>query len=222
MKSKLLPAYCIPKRSLNTVGGVIVHHFSTIYVDPEEPFDMDKCRQLFFDLNRERSARQVYMRDQQWPEERQYASGHFLIGREGEIWRLVEPDQQAYHAGVSLLDGRNNCNAWTIGIELIGTAVSGFSRDQYGALARLCLDLEHQHGFSRSMIQGHDTVRYNALMAGAKARTKNDPSGESTGRGDNFDWYYLGKLMNDIKPNPEGVNDVSDLDQVLAADPNSN
>lgn len=219
VNSKILPAFCIPGRSLREVGGVIVHYFSGKNVDPERRFDMEVCRNLFVDLNRPRADREHYMLDEGWPQKRMYASAHLLIGREGQIWRLVEYDMQAFHAGTSQLHGRRGCNQWTLGIELVGDNQSGFSREQYVALAEVLLDLEEEYGFEREFIAGHDQVRHAAIEDGAQASKKYDPSGRSDGRGDNFDWWYLGKLMNDRKPNPRGVVGIEALDEVLAADP---
>lgn len=219
MHSKSLPTYCIPGRRLEAVDGAILHYFSAKNVDPDNRFNLEVCRNLLLDLNRPREHRQRYMLTDNWPEGRMYASAHLLIGREGEVWRLVEYDQQAYHAGASYLNGRQQCNRWTLGIELLGDHESGFSRAQYVALADLLVDLEAEFNFSRENVAGHDFVRWAAIARGSTKRPKYDPSGRKDGRGDNFDWFYLGKLWNDREPNPAGVVGVEQLDTVLAADP---
>lgn len=43
-------------------------------------------------------------------------SYHVLIGRKGDIYLLVSPDQRAWHAGESLWDGAKDCNSCTIGV----------------------------------------------------------------------------------------------------------
>ena len=222
MDRKPLPDYCIPNRPLEALDGAVVHYFSAKNVDPDNAFNMHACLDLFKDLNRPRSERESYMREDSWPSSRMYASAHVLIGRTGTVWKLVDFEQQAYHAGASILNGRQACNRWTLGIELVGHQSSGFSREQYQALAELILTLESDHGMPRDNVAGHDHVRWAAIQAGSPAKKKYDPSGRFDGNGDNFDWYYLGKLMNDIKPNPTGTNTLADLDATLAADPNSN
>lgn len=42
-------------------------------------------------------------------------SYHFVVDLDGAITQLVEFDRVAYHAGKSILDGRSNCNSFTIG-----------------------------------------------------------------------------------------------------------
>lgn len=45
-------------------------------------------------------------------------SAHIVIPREGPPVQLVDFDRAAWHAGKSTWRGRDNCNAWSIGIEI--------------------------------------------------------------------------------------------------------
>lgn len=47
------------------------------------------------------------------------ASAHVVVGRNGVITQLVPFNQQAWHAGKSVYNGRENCNRFTIGIEIV-------------------------------------------------------------------------------------------------------
>ena len=47
-------------------------------------------------------------------------SAHFFVDRLGVLWQFVSVTQRAWHAGTSHLDGRTNCNDFSIGIELEG------------------------------------------------------------------------------------------------------
>ena len=222
MRSQALPAYCYSGHPLVAVDGVIVHYFSGQNVEPDDPFNLHVCRNLFLDLNRHRKARQFYMKGDNWPAGRMYASAHILIGREAEVIKLIEFDKQAYHAGASLLNGRPWCNRWCLGVELVGTQTSGFTRAQYVALVDLLIDLERDYGIPRENVAGHDAVRWAAIQAGGKQRKyKYDPSGRKDGTGHNFDWFYLGKLWNDRVPNPAGTDGLDRLPAILDADPNS-
>jgi hypothetical protein len=64
-----------------------------------------------------------YSVDKTIGEYEQYGVGaHYLIDRSGNILRLVEEGNIAYHAGTSKMpDGRKNVNDFSIGIELIAT-----------------------------------------------------------------------------------------------------
>lgn len=51
-------------------------------------------------------------------EDQRYVSSHVLIGRDGSITQMVDFNVAAYHAGRSSWDGQQNCNDFTIGIEI--------------------------------------------------------------------------------------------------------
>ncbi|MBD9414101.1 1,6-anhydro-N-acetylmuramyl-L-alanine amidase AmpD [Pseudomonas sp. PDM16] len=68
-------------------------------------------------------------------------SAHFLIERDGDVTQFVSCNQRAWHAGVSCFDGRENCNDFSIGIELEGTDELPFSEAQYQALVEVTLEL---------------------------------------------------------------------------------
>src|SRR5690606_23103589 len=58
-------------------------------------------------------------------------SAHFLIERDGRITQFVSCLQRAWHAGQSRYAGRDNCNDYSIGIELEGTDDQPFDAAQY-------------------------------------------------------------------------------------------
>ena len=64
-------------------------------------------------------------------------SAHFLIERCGRITQFVSCLDRAWHAGVSCFQGRENCNDFSLGIELEGTDDLPYTDAQYAALARL-------------------------------------------------------------------------------------
>jgi len=191
LKSKTLPGYCTSGRRLEELGGIVVHYFSCSNVDPDNAHDLHACWNLFCDLNVPRLEREYYMRTDNWPDERMFASAHVLIGRDGEVWKLADFDKQTYHAGRSIMNGKPHCNRWAIGVELVGGPTTGFTKEQYQELAKVCVDL----GVDKRWIAGHDTVRWAAIQAGAATKQKNDPSGRSDGMGRNFDWGLLFELM---------------------------
>lgn len=196
MHSKILPTFCLPGRRLEELGGVIVHYVSGKPDYPVDPFNLHVIRDLLLDLNRARPERKYYLREPKWPEARMYASCHALIGRDGDVWKLAEFDQETFHAGASLLNGRPDCNRWTLGVELAGHRTSGFTLAQYGALSTLLFHLMQSRGLKRENVAGHDTVRWAAIGAGLTTkRAKYDPSGAKDGQGSNFDWAYLDRLL---------------------------
>ncbi|ODS23674.1 N-acetyl-anhydromuranmyl-L-alanine amidase [Candidatus Endobugula sertula] len=64
-------------------------------------------------------------------------SSHFLITRDGEQVQFVSLSHRAWHAGKSAYDGIENCNDFSIGIELEGTDTIPYTDQQYLSLADL-------------------------------------------------------------------------------------
>jgi len=58
-------------------------------------------------------------------------SAHFFVRRDGAIVQFVSTKARAWHAGVSQFEGRENCNDFSIGIELEGTDYVPFTDPQY-------------------------------------------------------------------------------------------
>lgn len=54
-------------------------------------------------------------------------SAHYLIGRDGRIWQLVDEGQRAWHAGAGSWGGCSDVNSHSVGIELDNDGASPFS-----------------------------------------------------------------------------------------------
>jgi N-acetyl-anhydromuramyl-L-alanine amidase AmpD len=196
MISKHLPKECVSGRPMQGPEGIVIHYFSCKNVDLEFQYDLQRCWDLMVDLNLPRIDRQRYLLDDKSPSTRMYASAHVFIGRGGEVWKLVDFDKQAYHAGKSSLNGRTGCNKWTLGVEMIGHNTSCFTCEQYESLAKFIADLQNKYDIPEENIAGHDQVRYEAILNGQDAKKKYDPSGRPDGTGENFDWERLFYMIN--------------------------
>ena len=64
-------------------------------------------------------------------------SAHFYIRRDGRVVQFVGCDRRAWHAGQSCWCERENCNDYSVGIELEGSDLKPFTEEQYGALWHL-------------------------------------------------------------------------------------
>lgn len=83
-------------------------------------------------------------------------SAHFLIRRDGQLLQFVPVNRRAWHAGVSVWQGRERCNDFSLGIELEGTDFQPFTAEQYQTLSRLALAL-HQR-YPLAAWQGHSDI----------------------------------------------------------------
>lgn len=72
-------------------------------------------------------------------------SSHFFIRRNGFTVQFVNTNDRAWHAGHSSFNGKDNCNDFSIGIELEGVDNNFFSESQYNKLIKLvkCLLLNY-------------------------------------------------------------------------------
>lgn len=103
-------------------------------------------------------------------------SSHFVIRRDGELLQFVSADDRAWHAGRSSWQGRDNCNDYSVGIELEGLEDHPFETVQYQCLAALLQSLKQQYPIEH--VVGHEHI--------APGRKK-DP-------GSQFDWCHLQAL----------------------------
>jgi len=107
-------------------------------------------------------------------------SAHLLITRAGEVIQFVPFDQRAWHAGKSCFRDRDNCNDFSIGIELEGTDTIAYTDAQYTALAEVtaCLMAAYPK-IARDNIVGHNDIA----------------PGRKTDPGESFDWPRFRQLM---------------------------
>jgi hypothetical protein len=68
-------------------------------------------------------------------------SAHYLIGRDGRIYHLVDERRRAWHAGESYWGGQRDLNSASIGIELDNNGNEAFPEPQITALLALLGDL---------------------------------------------------------------------------------
>jgi hypothetical protein len=82
---------------------------------------------------------------------------HYLIDRKGNIYRLVDDKNIAYHAGESQMkDGRTGVNAFSIGIELLNKEDDQYTDAQYAAVKSLIAHLKGLYPIKS--VVGHDDI----------------------------------------------------------------
>ncbi|WP_304640592.1 1,6-anhydro-N-acetylmuramyl-L-alanine amidase AmpD [Pseudomonas sp.] len=86
-------------------------------------------------------------------------SSHFLIERDGELTQFVSCLDRAWHAGQSHFAGCENCNDFSVGVELEGTDTLAYTEAQYATLLRLTGALMTRFpGITPQRITGHEHV----------------------------------------------------------------
>lgn len=149
------------------IDTIVVHYISAVNIMPDDPFNLEQILDLL------RKPIEYSADDGQLKSVR--VSAHYLITRQGEIHKLVEEQNVAWHAGLSSLRGRqidNSCNEFSIGIELMGGENFEYTDEEYQSLIELIRDIRTRYSIAKDNIVGHDFI--------APGR-KEDP-------GAHFDW----------------------------------
>lgn len=107
-------------------------------------------------------------------------SSHLLIRRDGEVVQYVPFHRRAWHAGVSIFEGRERCNDFSIGIELEGSDDEPYEPVQYARLAEVIIALERAY----PDLNQHRLVGHSGIAPGRKT----DP-------GPAFQWSRLHALL---------------------------
>lgn len=107
-------------------------------------------------------------------------SAHLLIKRDGSCVQYVPFNKRAWHAGKSAYEDREQCNDFSIGIELEGTELVDYTDQQYVRLAEVIhVLLVAYPKLSRQCITGHSDIA----------------PGRKTDPGASFDWQRLWGLL---------------------------
>ncbi len=85
-------------------------------------------------------------------------SAHYLIGRDGRIYYLVDELARAWHAGESYWGGNSDLNSASIGIELDNDGEEPFAEAQITALLELLADLKQRYAIPAANFLGHGDV----------------------------------------------------------------
>jgi N-acetylmuramoyl-L-alanine amidase len=120
-------------------------------------------------------------------------SSHFLINQNGKVYRMVQDNRIAWHAGKSCWENYRNLNKNSIGIELVNKGhqfgYTNFTKKQILSLVKICKILTKKYKIKKNNIVGHSDI---------SPLRKIDP-------GEKFPWEHLAKkkigIWHDYKPN---------------------
>jgi N-acetyl-anhydromuramoyl-L-alanine amidase len=156
---------CNKRPTEQTINLIVIHNISL----PPDYFGGPFIDDLF--MNRLDANAHPYFKAINSAE----VSAHCLITREGTVIQYVDFNQRAWHAGQSSWQGRENCNDFSIGIELEGCDTHPFDERQYQALNSVISFLKQSFPTIEAVC-GHSDIAPNR---------KTDP-------GPLFDWHRLG------------------------------
>lgn len=109
-------------------------------------------------------------------------SAHYVVDEDGSILRLVAEERRAWHAGVGAWQGETDCNAASIGVEIVNPGHEFGYRDfpevQIDAVVSLISDIRSRWTIPDARIIGHSDLA---------PERKQDP-------GERFPWKRLASV----------------------------
>ena len=87
---------------------------------------------------------------------------HYCVTETGEAYRIIDRDREAFHAGRSMWNARENCDEYAIGIEVVGYHDQTMPLRQLLALKELVARLKRSYGLSDAQVVCHSHVAYGA------------------------------------------------------------
>jgi N-acetyl-anhydromuramyl-L-alanine amidase AmpD len=166
--------YLWEDRASSGIDVIVIHYMSAVNVNSASPYSLPDILQIFVDYG---------------------VSSHYLISRDGNVYNLVPEEKKAWHCGPSFMpppDNRENVNDFSIGIELVGTDVSGFTNAQYAALCSLSFQIEIRYNRHFTYVGHEDIAGVEAVEAGLRSVAKTDP-------GPLFDWNGFYSCMENLR-----------------------
>jgi N-acetyl-anhydromuramyl-L-alanine amidase AmpD len=125
---------------------------------------------------------------------------HKLFHRDGRVTLIVPLNYRAWHAGRSLLNGREDCTSWTIGYEICHTGNPSvpYTPAQYESVSvSAAYDIARFKSFSDALVSSHCRIRrawvaaHPVLASRLHIQDKNDPI--------NWGWSRMWERVDQIR-----------------------
>ena len=113
-------------------------------------------------------------------------SAHYVIGRGGEVWRLVDEEKRAWHAGAGAWGAVVDVNSRSIGIEMVNLGGEPFGAAQMDRLVEMLRAVMGRWAIAPERVIGHSDMA---------PERKGDPGGR-------FDWRRLALEGLSVWPDP--------------------
>lgn len=93
------------------------------------------------------------------------ASSHVVIDKDGTRYILAQPESITWHAGYSMLNGREKCNDFTVGIEFQGnTKKYPLTEDQVQSAIDYIVPLMAKYNIPIENIVTHEKIRHDWII----------------------------------------------------------
>lgn len=85
-------------------------------------------------------------------------SAHYVVDEQAGIYRLVDEENRAWHAGVSYWEGHTDLNSSSVGIEIANTGDSEYPQAQMDAVISLSRSIVNRHNIPARHVIGHSDI----------------------------------------------------------------
>ena len=87
---------------------------------------------------------------------------HYCVVENGTVYRIIDRDREAFHAGRSMWNGKSNVDEFSVGIEVVGYHNKQLTLAQLSALRELLVELKALYGIDDAHVLCHSHVAYGA------------------------------------------------------------
>ena len=95
---------------------------------------------------------------------------HYCVTEDGSVYRIVDRDREAFHAGRSMWNGKEDVDKFSLGIECVGYHDKPMSSVQLGAIRELVALLQKMYRIPDECVVCHSHVAYGAPNRWQKRR----------------------------------------------------
>lgn len=95
---------------------------------------------------------------------------HYCVTEKGEVYRIVDRDREAFHAGRSMWNGREDVDKFSVGIECVGYHDKPMGEAQLAAIAQLVKELKGMYRLGDAAVVTHSQVAYGMPNKWQKAK----------------------------------------------------
>ena len=87
---------------------------------------------------------------------------HYCVVENGTVYRIVDREREAFHAGRSMWNGKEDCDSYSVGIEVVGWHDKPVTLQQIDALKDLVDNLKKIYNLTDAQVVCHSHVAYGA------------------------------------------------------------
>ena len=95
---------------------------------------------------------------------------HFCVTEEGQVYAIVDRDREAFHAGRSMWNGKEDVDKFSIGIECVGYHNKAMPSVQIAAIRDLVKELKAMYRLTDERVVCHSHVAYGSPNRWQKCR----------------------------------------------------